>query len=561
MTAKRLLHAALTGLLLTGGALVLALATGEVSFVTTHGVSMLPRFHTGDLAIVVRSVGYHVGEIVAYHSPTLHVVVLHRIVAEHGGRFTFKGDNNHFVDQTRLPASAIVGRLLFRIPRGGAVLASLHSPSGIAAILAALLAIGAMKASSTPHPAHAARRRRPARQPAAASPELPRPAPLGQPEEPVARALTDSWPALAAAALVVLSSVLAASWWTHPTTTTVQRSVSYRQQVTFSYSAGAPAGIAYPTGLVATGDPVFLHLVSDLQVTARYQLVLPTGIPGRTAGTIGATALLEAPGGWSETLASASPTPFRGREASVHLAVGVSAIDQLAQTFQQQTGVPLDATNVEVMPTVTLHGTVDGTPMTATTAPPLNFQIDAQELTLAETPGPNGAPTFPQLHAVSRGAVPATTVVPAQVALLGHQLGVGTARLLGLVALLLSLIGTSVAVRWVQVRRHLDDTQRIRARHRGEMVPVGASPEGRGPAVFDVDSMAALERLADRYEAVLLEHRHDGGCSYYVEAGAFLYRFTAPGGPGSAARDAQIWERLRHMGITDPPTGRSHVSV
>src|SRR5271157_145822 len=77
---------------------IVVLATGEVALVTTHGQSMEPRFHSGDLAVVVPDSTYHVGQIVGYQSPLLHVVVLHRIVAEHDGTFVFKGDNNSFLD-------------------------------------------------------------------------------------------------------------------------------------------------------------------------------------------------------------------------------------------------------------------------------------------------------------------------------------------------------------------------------------------------------------------------------------------------------------------------------
>ena len=74
---------------------------GSTRYVVTHGVSMEPRFHTGDLAIVRPASDYRVGEIVAYWSIVLHTVVLHRIIAKDGNRYVFKGDNNHFIDPTR----------------------------------------------------------------------------------------------------------------------------------------------------------------------------------------------------------------------------------------------------------------------------------------------------------------------------------------------------------------------------------------------------------------------------------------------------------------------------
>ena len=98
MAGRRFRRIGATLVTVAGLTVIAALATGEVKLVTTHGISMEPRFHTGDLAVVVPSTQYRVGDIVGYHSPLLHIVVLHRIVAEHAGLFTFKGDNNSFLD-------------------------------------------------------------------------------------------------------------------------------------------------------------------------------------------------------------------------------------------------------------------------------------------------------------------------------------------------------------------------------------------------------------------------------------------------------------------------------
>src|SRR3954470_24782486 len=71
---------------------------GENSYVTTSGISMQPRFHSGDLAVVRPTDHYRVGDIIAYRSTVLRVVVLHRIVAIKGDHYVLKGDNNDFLD-------------------------------------------------------------------------------------------------------------------------------------------------------------------------------------------------------------------------------------------------------------------------------------------------------------------------------------------------------------------------------------------------------------------------------------------------------------------------------
>lgn len=111
---------------------------GSTRYVITSGVSMQPRFHSGDLAIVRPEATYRVGQIVAYHSTLLHVTVLHRIIGRDGNRYVFKGDNNDFIDPTHPTHAELLGALWLRVPHGGHVLKLLHSPVGAAILCGAL---------------------------------------------------------------------------------------------------------------------------------------------------------------------------------------------------------------------------------------------------------------------------------------------------------------------------------------------------------------------------------------------------------------------------------------
>ncbi len=146
MSRRRLLGGMGTVAAGTVVALVVALLTGFLSIAATHGTSMLPRFHAGDLAVLWAAGSYRVGQVVAYQSPLLHTTVLHRIVAYHGGLYTFKGDNNAFVDPVRVSAGAIRGSLLLHIPRAGAWLIWLKDPLHLALVLAGLLLLLGMEA-------------------------------------------------------------------------------------------------------------------------------------------------------------------------------------------------------------------------------------------------------------------------------------------------------------------------------------------------------------------------------------------------------------------------------
>ncbi|HET9186370.1 MAG TPA: signal peptidase I, partial [Acidothermaceae bacterium] len=117
---------------------------GKTSYVVTHGVSMEPQFHTGDLAILRAAPEYRVGDVVGYRSATLGTIVMHRIVADDGGVFTFKGDNNSWTDPDHPTRADLIGRLALRVPHGGRYLASVDSTAGrvVAGGALALLLLG-----------------------------------------------------------------------------------------------------------------------------------------------------------------------------------------------------------------------------------------------------------------------------------------------------------------------------------------------------------------------------------------------------------------------------------
>lgn len=116
---------------------------GRTSFVEVDGTSMLPRLRYGDLVLLRTSGSYRVGEVVGYRSALLDRVVLHRIVAVDHGRFTFKGDNNDFLDPERPTRARIVGRKWLVVPSAGKLVATLRVPWVVGALVGLLvLALG-----------------------------------------------------------------------------------------------------------------------------------------------------------------------------------------------------------------------------------------------------------------------------------------------------------------------------------------------------------------------------------------------------------------------------------
>ena len=113
---------------------------GRASYVLVSGQSMEPRYHTGDMVMVLRRGSYHAGQVVAYRVPKGDAMagrqVIHRIVGGNAKKgFVVRGDNRTAPDVWRPKAGDIVGAKVARIPNAVTALRFLRSP-----LLLALLA-------------------------------------------------------------------------------------------------------------------------------------------------------------------------------------------------------------------------------------------------------------------------------------------------------------------------------------------------------------------------------------------------------------------------------------
>ena len=103
-------------------------------YVIVTGNSMEPFLHNGDLAILRKSQGYQVGDVVLYHHPKLGPVI-HRVIAAHREGYSLQGDNNHWEDSYEPAVSEIAGELWVTLPGAGKVTRVLRTPIGIAMLV------------------------------------------------------------------------------------------------------------------------------------------------------------------------------------------------------------------------------------------------------------------------------------------------------------------------------------------------------------------------------------------------------------------------------------------
>jgi signal peptidase I len=515
---------------------------GSASYVVTHGTSMEPRFHTGDLAIVRSQSSYHVGEVVAYHNHQLHTIVLHRIIGREGDKYIFKGDNNDFVDPEHPLASQLIGSLWIHIPGAGVRLQSIRSP----AVMGGLIFVGILLLFGG---AFTQRRRQRHRQRRAggsimdSSPHLPR-----RPGAPVVAVLTIGLLAL----LPFL--VLALLAFTRPLTTSRVVNIPYKQSGKLSYSADQAPGPAYPAGRASTGEPLFTNVLPAVGV--RFDYRFESASKHTVAGKASLSAKITSTSGWHTTLALGAPTYFRGDHALVTGTLDLGSLVALMQSVETTTKVR-GTYAFTITPHVNADGRVGQTPLKATFAPEIKFSVVEGEIKpegTAESPGAigsagkassssSGSSASNQFAPSSSGSVTGSQQEPTALPLGIVRPSDATMRAvaLGAIAIILGvLLATLALLRANAARfapRQRDEGASILARYRHLIVPVARVWPLPGVPVIDVSDIDALVRIAEHYERSILYEAPPEGESFWVTDESGQFRYTVA---GTSATDAVV---------------------
>jgi signal peptidase I len=474
---------------------------GSSSYVITYGTSMEPAYHAGDLVIVRKASSYRVGEIVAYRNGQLggHVV-MHRIIAFKNGRYTFKGDNNNFVDSYHPTQSELVGRKWVHLPAAGKVLGAVHGPRlFLIAGALALLLIGGTTFTRVDR-----------RKPRAAAPTN-------------ASISSPSFGALPVAALaaLVLFGGLAALAYKRPTTAIATQSGLYTQNGTFSYDASAPEGAAvYGADTVKTGQPIFLRLVKKANFHFAYSF--ESKASHSVAGTAGLDAILSAPDGWKRTLQLSPKHAFRGDKVTVSGSLDFQQVQSLLDKVGTLSNVTAGTYTLTLQPHVSVRGAVNGSSVDQTFGPKVGFLLDQYQLQLqpASTSGTGSASALTQSTA---GSGPVE--VPNTVTILKFKPAVTTARHIGLVGAFAALLLLAFGLYQARGRRPQTLRESIDRRFGDAIVPVTNTPHGLELPMVSVASIDALMQIADQLGRVVLHLSNDEADVYFVEDSGFVYMY------------------------------------
>ena len=530
---------------------------GGTTYVSTHGASMEPGFTTGDLAILSRADGYSVGDVVAYHSPSLDTIVMHRIVSADAHGFVTQGDNNSWLDEDRPAADEILGRLFLRIPQGGRALDALTSPWVLALVgIAAVLVVGSAR---TVRSRHASRQRRWAlRAPDLSRSSLSLPS-LSRAAQSLPRLSAGSLPmlvrararqvALSAGAVALVAAAGTGALLVVPSTETVQETVAVTQEGTFSYTGSAERGTTYPNGVVESGDPVWTKLSTGLTVSYTGSL----GGPG-VADLQGALRLdvsVTAGDGWSTYLNSGPVAAWEDGRATATVAVDAARASAVLSEHYAEVGVPGSGATLTVTPTTAASGTVRGVPFEVAAPAGLDFALDPTSLRLTGEADAVLAPT-------SETPVTLDVVGPRTFDVSAVSVPIGVARALALAVLCLALIATAGGLLIGRTGRG-GEADAFAVRHADRIVPVTAlSAAG---TVIDVSDAEALRRVAERFDTVVLHHVGDGEDVFAVRDVDATYRFVVPATPERRRGKPPVPAPARTARVEDVPAADETVRL
>jgi signal peptidase I len=495
--------------LLSAGA-VLLLPTqlgGGTTFLSTHGNSMEPRFHTGDLAVLRITDDYRVGDIAGYHSTKFDTTVMHRIVEAEGGRYTLQGDNNSWLDPEQPTKDKLVGKLALRIPQGGVWLDRLTSPIALGLLAFGLLAMGGTAVSTRRR-----RRRRTVSQHAARTPQRSR------------RSLTGGLPhwattvAAATAVVGVLGIALGVPAWTASTAPTAPgvgtTTNDAGQAMTFSYTASVPESPAYDDTTVTAPQPIFRKLTDTVDVEYSYE-----GDPG----TVAVAAELSTASGWHSTVPLDTPKTFTEDSYTGTVSLDLKALENRALAAAEATGIPASQVDIAVVPIVT-------TPGAKAFAPELGLALTPLQLTLV---GDESALSVGDKTPAATADVVATAPT---LSFAGREIPVLTARTLSLIMAITALLAALVIGLFARMSAPATESAAIHRRYAQMLVEVQPMPTPAGRPVVDVVDFATLAKLAERYELLILNWSRSDVETFVVQDQGTTYRYrTGMGLPHDSA--------------------------
>jgi len=488
---------------------------GSVTYALVAGTSMEPTMGPNDLVLVRPAEGYAPGDVVAYQSPDLGLVI-HRVASVEDGRLVLQGDNNDWIDSHRPAPSEVAGKLWLSVPGAGRVVRWLAPPLGPS--LLAVLALGMMLTPGSP-------KGRSARHNASGGTSR-----LRLPDG----AGSDLWSAYSPAGSIllgcavlagILGLALATFAFTRPASRTVSAETSYTQSGDFRYHASV-RGNVHDSDEVANGAPVFLTLADEVVVEFDYALGAAGGVAIQdVAGTHRLAARLSQLNGWERTIEIARLERFEGDRASAAGVLDLRDIRAMIDNLERETGVHYETYLLSVTADVAARGMLAGQPVDETFAPVLPFKIDGNQLQLDR----RNESVEALLSEQRTSSVSRQTSVPSRLSLPSVSASVVEARVAAVLLLAVSgLLAWLIARRTAEVNA-MDEISRIRAKYGAYLVSSQVEDEPRLPRIVVQRFEDLLELFEGERPRVFVQEQFSA-MRYFVIRPESIYEYRASNG-------------------------------
>lgn len=476
---------------------------GGAAYVIISGESMEPLYHNGDLVIVRRDSEYGVGDIATYYSAELNKYVIHRIVAVRDGKFTFKGDNNAWLDPETIRRDQIIGKAWLHIPGFGRALAPFRTPLGLSLLAGGVAIVVFFALWPVPKARKKARIQ-------VSFHFLTGGAAMRE----IARQLEIITFILAIVFVVFAALGLIAFTRDEYLSETI--SLQYIHLGRFGYSASQPG--VYPSGKAMPGEPVFLK--AGCRVEIRFNYSLMSDSVENISGSVTLMAQAEANNGWKRAFPLMERKEFSGTETEITASFDICDILKTLRAVESVTSVRRDIYTFTITPEVNVAGTIAGQAVESVFRPRLLFTLDDLQLVLLRE-DPERDPLLP----LEVKEIATNTRIPNIIRLPGFPLTVGLARTIAALgvggtllvgALLAFSIGQSLK------KNPLDG---IAVKYGSMIVRVAQFPAGAEARAVQAASVDDLARLAEQHGTVILHVEGNESDQFGVETGQTFYFF------------------------------------
>jgi signal peptidase I len=489
---------------------------GLTAYVIIDGKSMEPVYHMGDLVITRRETAYAVGDIVTYFNRDLKRNVIHRIVAIQAGAFTFKGDNNSWLDNDHPPFQNMVGKAWLHLPGVGIWLTRLQTPLGIAvlSVVIILIVLGLFLAGS--------RRLRARRKKLLSGLHPISFSTTFNPGDAVMRSVGRQLETLIFVLVILLgvSLFLGYSAFTKPESLTGPLTSEYVQVGRFIYQATAQDGV-YDAGGPQTGDPIFLRTTCQVQVRFSYSLA-GTGLTDPT-GTFALRVESHDINGWVRSFPLIPVTAFAGSNALLQADFNPCEILASLRAAELKTGLSRPSYTLYLIPEIHFTSQSVSGPVAGSFQPRLVFYLDDYQMYVTRE-APEVDPYAP--YQVEKFSL--LLDQPNLLQLPFVSIPVRLARILALVGLALSLgLGLFVTVRVLQ-EIQTDPSIGISLRYGTLIVDVNQISFDIRSRLIKVDAFEDIVKLAERNSTAIMHLHREKEHEFLVEGNSVVYSYRVP---------------------------------